>query len=140
VVDRITTGWSHRNLLPQTEGKTGLDGFLGLVLAISRQFERDAHNIRLLYALMFEALGPNAELRRHFVEFHRRQRADMAALLRRGIKDGSIRPGTIVDDEAVAIVTGLRGIAYQWLLDPDGFFPVPALAHLHESIESRLRV
>jgi AcrR family transcriptional regulator len=139
VVERITTGWSHRNLLPQTEGKSGLDGFLGLILAISRQFERDTDNIRLLWALMFEALGPNEELRRHFVEFHRRMRADMAGLLRRGIKDGSIRPGTIVDDEAVAIVTGLRGIAYQWLLDPDGFSPLPALAHLHEATESRLR-
>lgn len=139
VVERITTGWSHRNLLPQSEGKSGLDGFLGLISAISRQFERDAHNIRLLWALMFEALGPNKELRRYFVEFHRRMRADMAVLLRRGIKDGSIRPGTVVDDEAAAIVTGLRGIAYQWLLDPDGFFPLPALAHLYEATEGRLR-
>jgi AcrR family transcriptional regulator len=139
LVDRITTGWSHRNLLPQTEGKNGLDGLLGLILAIKRQFERDAHNIRLLYALMFEALGPNEELRRTFVEFHRRQRTDMATLLRRGIRDGSIRPGTIVDDEAVAVVTGLRGIAYQWMLDPSGFDPEAALAHLHESTENRLR-
>jgi AcrR family transcriptional regulator len=138
VVDRITTGWSHRNLLPATEGKSGLEGFLGLILAIRRQFEKDAHNIRLLYALMFEALGPNKDLRKHFVEFHRRQRADMAKLLRRGIKDGSIKPGTVVDDEATAIVTGLRGIAYQWLLDPEGFDPIPALTHLYESTEERL--
>jgi AcrR family transcriptional regulator len=139
VVDRITTGWSHRNLLPQTEGKSGLDGLLGLILAIKHQFERDAHSIRLLYALMFEALGPNEELRRTLVEFHRRQRTDMATLLRRGIRDGSIRPGTIVDDEAVAVVTGLRGIAYQWMLDPNGFDPEAALSHLHESTENRLR-
>jgi AcrR family transcriptional regulator len=138
VVDRITTGWSHRNLLPLTEGKSGLEGFLALILAIRRQFERDPHNIRLLYALMFEALGPNEELRRHFVEFHRRQRGDFAKLLRRGIKDGSIEPGTLIDDEATAIVTGLRGIAYQWLLDPEGFDPIPALTHLHESTEARL--
>jgi hypothetical protein len=139
LVDWITTGWSHRNLLPQTEGKRGLDGLLGLILAIKRQFERDAHSIRLLYALMFEALGPNEELRRTLVEFHRRQRTDMATLLRRGIRDGSIRPGTIVDDEAVAVVTGLRGIAYQWMLDPSDFDPDAALAHLHESTDDRLR-
>lgn len=139
VVDRITTGWSHRNLMPLTEGMSGLDRILELILAIRRQFERDAHNIRLLYALMFEALGPNEELHRQFVEFHRRQRADMADLVRHGIKDGSIRPATVVDDEAAAIVTGLRGIAYQWLLDPDRFDPLPALSHLHEATDSRLR-
>jgi AcrR family transcriptional regulator len=138
LVERITTGWSHRNLLPATEGKSGLDGFLGLIWAIQSQFERDPHNIRVLYALMFEALGPNEELRSTFVEFHRRQRADMRKILRRGIKDGSIEPGTVVDDEATAIVTGLRGIAYQWLLDSDGFDPIGALTHLRESTEQRL--
>jgi AcrR family transcriptional regulator len=139
VVERITKGWSHRNLLPRTEGKNGLDGFLALIAAIKTQFERDPHNMRLLYALMFESLGPNQELRQHFVEFHRNQRADMAEIIRRGIKDGSIRPGTVVDDEAAAIVLGLRGIAYLWLLDPAGFDPAPALQHLYEATESRLR-
>lgn len=139
VVERITKGWSHRNLLPRTEGKRGLDGFLALIAAIKVQFERDPHNIRLLYALMFEALGSNEDLRQQFVGFHRNQRADMAVLIRRGIQDGSIRPGTVVDDEASAIVTGLRGIAYLWLLDPAGFDPVPALQHLYEATEARLR-
>jgi AcrR family transcriptional regulator len=138
LVERITTGWSHRNLLPATEGKSGLDGFLALISAIQRQFERDPHNIRVLYALMFEALGPNEELRAAFVEFHRRQRSDMATILRRGIGDGSIKPSTVVAAEATAIVTGLRGIAYQWLLDPDGFDPGAALRHLRESTEQRL--
>lgn len=138
LVERITTGWSHRNLLPTTDGKSGLDGFVALISAIQRQFERDPHNIRVLYALMFEALGPNEDLRRTFVEFHRRQRADMARILRRGIEDGSIKPDTVVADEAGAIVTGLRGIAYQWLLDPHGFDPIGALAHLRVSTESRL--
>ncbi len=138
LVERITTRWSHQSLLPATKGRSGLEGFLGLISAIQRQFERDPHNIRLLYALMFEALGPNEELRNAFVGFHRRQRADTADLLRRGIEDGSIKPETVVDDEAKAIVTGLRGIAYQWLLDPDDFDPVPALAHLHASTAQRL--
>jgi len=88
---------------------------------------------------MFEALGPNKDLRREFVEFHRRQRADMTKLLRRGIEDGSIRSDTDAEDEATAVVTGLRGIAYQWMLDPDCFDPKRALAHLHASTEARIR-
>jgi len=139
VVDRITTGWSHRNLLPRTEGKDGLEGLLALIAAIRVQFERDPHGLKLLYALMFEALGSNEQLRQHFIEFHRNQRSDIARILRRGIKDGSIRRGTVVNDEATSVVTALRGIAYQWLLDPGGFDPAPALQHLEETTEARLR-
>lgn len=139
VVKRITQGWSRRNLLPRAEGMNGLDGFLALVAAIKEQFERDSHSLRLLYVLTFEALGGNPELRDHFVEFHRRRRADMAELIERGINDGSIRSATVIDDEATAILVGLRGIAYLWLLDPVGFDPAPALQHLYDSTEARLR-
>jgi AcrR family transcriptional regulator len=138
LVERITTDWSHRILPPQTEEKSGLDSLLALITAIERQFERDAHHIKLLYALMFEALGTNEFLRRWFIDFYRRQRSDLGNLIRRGIRDGSILPGTIVDDQTTAIIATLRGIGYLWLLDP-GFDPIAALAHLYESTETSLR-
>src|SRR6266566_1718404 len=62
LVERITVDWSHRQV-PETDGKSGLEGLLALVRAIQEQFERDAHHIKLLYALMFEALGDNEFLR-----------------------------------------------------------------------------
>ena len=31
------------------------------------------------------------------------------------------------------VIAGLRGIGYQWLLDPDGFDPVSSLAYLHDT-------
>ncbi|OMC39568.1 hypothetical protein A5742_04990 [Mycolicibacterium fortuitum] len=139
LVERITTDWSHRTLLPQTDGKPGLDGLLALIAAIQMQFERDAHHIKLLYALMFEALGANEFLHSWFIDFHRRQRSDLGNLIRRGIRDGSILPGTIVDDQTTAIIATLRGIGYLWLLDPTGFDPIAALAHLYESTETSLR-
>jgi AcrR family transcriptional regulator len=139
LVDRITTGWSHRNLLPRTVAGPGADGVLILIDAIRAQAERDPRALRTLYALMFEALGPNAALRQRFVEFHRTMRSDVAKLVRRGIGDGSVDPGLDPDDEAVLVVAGLRGIAYQWRLDPDGFDPVAALAVLGRATEQRLR-
>lgn len=139
LVERITVDWSHSQV-PETEDMGGLEGLLALVRAIQDQFERDPRRIKLLYALMFEALGDNEFLRRCFVDFHRRQRADIADLVRRGIKDGSIKPATIVDDEATSVIAALRGIGYQWLLDPIGFDPAPAIRHLAEATEMRLAV
>lgn len=139
LVERITVDWSHRHV-PDAEGMSGIQGLLALLSAIQDQFERDPHHIKLLYALMFEALGDNEFLRRCFIDFHRRQRNDIGNLVRQGIKDGSIEPATVVDDETTAIVAALRGVGYQWLLDPIGFDPVPALAHLAEATEGRLSV
>ncbi len=139
LVDRITTGWSHRNVLPRTVGRPGRDGILILVDAIRAQAERDPRALRTLYALMFEALGPNVALREHFIEFHHTMRADLAKLVRRGHRDGSIRRGVRPEDEAMLVVAGLRGIAYQWRLDPHGFDPVNALRCLADAIEYRLR-
>ncbi|WP_375504156.1 TetR/AcrR family transcriptional regulator [uncultured Jatrophihabitans sp.] len=139
VVDRITTGWSHKRWLPTIRDHNGLDGFLALISAINEEFQRDSKGVNLLYTLMFEAVGSNAELKEVFTEFHRSQRDDLADIVHRGVKDGSIRSDVGVEDEAAAVVSGLRGIGYQWLLDPEGFDPVPALEHLHRATEARLR-
>ncbi len=139
LVDRITSGWSHKRWLPEIEGESGLDGFLALIDAICDQFKRDTKGVKLLYALMFEAVQNNKELRAVFVDFHRSMRADLGEILRRGIKDGSIRSDIVIEDEAAAVVTGLRGIGYQWILDPEGFDAVPALNHLHASTADWLR-
>jgi hypothetical protein len=63
--------------------------------------------------------APIPELKRRFVKFHRRLRAETARLIARGIEAGSIR--TVVDAEAQAglFVGAFRGVMYQWLLDPE---------------------
>jgi AcrR family transcriptional regulator len=138
LVDRITGVWSHRNVLPRTEGRSGREAIVILVDAIATQAQRDPGAIRVLYALMFEALGPVPELRTTFVEIHTAMRADLARLVRRGVRDGSILKGTPPAGEAALIVSSLRGIAYQWLLDGEGFDPVPALRYLATTTDARL--
>lgn len=139
LVERMTAGWTHRNVLPRTAGRSGLDAIVILLDTIRAQAERDPSALRVLYALMFEALGANADLRAHFVAFHRAMRADIARLVRRGVRDGSISAGVDATAEAVCIVGGLRGVAYQWALDPDGFDPVSAFAYLTTVTRMRLR-
>jgi AcrR family transcriptional regulator len=139
LVERITTVWNVRNVQPHTVGRSGLDGLLLNLDAIRVQAERDPGALRTLYALQFEALGQVPELRAHFVEFHRTMRADMAGFVRRGLRDGSVVAGTSPKAEGAAVVGALRGIGYQWLLDPDDVDPSALLRHLVVSTDRRLR-
>ena len=138
LINRIVGAWGHRNVLPLTKGKSGLVGMTTMLDAIRQQAVRDARGLRVLYALMFEALGPDESLRARMATFHRGMRRDFARFIERGIRDGSVRVGTSPSAEAALAVAGLRGIAYQWHLDPDGFDPVSSLEYLHDTTALRL--
>jgi AcrR family transcriptional regulator len=139
LVERIVGRWSHRNVLPRTKGASGRDAIRIVLDAIATQADRDPSALRVLYALMFEAVGPVAELRSTFVELHADMRADFARFVRRGLRDGSVRDGMSPDIEAAVIVAGIRGIGYQWLLDPNGLDPVVALRYLSRITDERMR-
>jgi AcrR family transcriptional regulator len=139
LIDRTVDRWNDRRVAPRTRGKPGFEGMEVILDAIRDQAERDAKEMRVLYALMFEALGPEEGLRDRFATFHEGQRADFARVISRGVEDGSIRADVDAGAEAALIISGLRGIGYQWLLDPERFDPVPALRYLHDTTAARLR-
>jgi AcrR family transcriptional regulator len=138
LVDRIVNHWNHQVVGSRLRGRSGLDRVVALVEAIREQYAGDTRSLRVLYALMFEALGPNEELRARFVEFHRQMRARLARMIRAGIEDGSISASCDPDREAELVVAMLRGVAFQWRLDPDAFDPVAALEHAIAAIAARL--
>lgn len=138
LIERIVGRWSHRNVLPRTKGKSGREAMLVMLDAIRAQAERDPRALRVLYALMFEALGPDEGLRARFAKFHEGMRADFAGFVQRGKRDGSIAKTVDAAAEATLVIAGLRGIGYQWLLDPDHFDPVPPLTYLHATTANRL--
>jgi AcrR family transcriptional regulator len=138
LVDRIVTRWDDQVVGPRTQGRPGLDGIMVLHRSIRDQFVTDSRSISVLYALMFEALGPSKELRARFIDFHQQMRTRLAITIRRGCEDGSIAGGVDPEREAELIVAGLRGVGYQWRLDPEGFDPVGALDHLIATVEARL--
>jgi AcrR family transcriptional regulator len=138
LIRRIVGSWSHRNVLPRTEGKPGLDGVLVILDAIRTQAQRDLRGLRVLYVLYFEAVGPDQALRSRFAKFHATMRADFADLLQAGVVDGSVRSDIDVAREAELIVSGLRGIGYQWMLAPDEFDFVVALRYFIDAVKSRL--
>lgn len=138
LVERIVGGFNDRKVLPRTEGKPGSEAVVLFLDAIATQAARDPSAIRVLYALMFEALGPIPDLHDTIASLHDAIRADLARLIRSGLRDRSIRQGLSPSDEAALIVAGLRGIGYQWLLQPDGFDAARAFKHLARATEERL--
>lgn len=139
LIDRIVGGWSHRNVIPLTRNKTGLEAITILIDAIAAQAAKDSKALMVLYALMFEATGSDDDLRRRFAKFHEGFRSDVARFVTRGQRDGSIRADAAADAEGTLVVSALRGIGYQWLLDPGGFDPMPAFDYLSETTAARLR-
>ena len=138
LVDHIVNRWNIATVLPQTEGRTGLDALIILLSAIRNQYDHDQRLLRVLYALMFEAVGPAEELKARFVEFNRDARGEIVGMIERGIEDGSIGARTDPTVEAQFIVATLRGVGYQWRLDADEFDPVPVLDHLITTTRARL--
>ncbi len=138
LIDRIVTTWSHRNVMPHTKGRSGLDGAMTLLDAIIAQAVKNPRGLRVLYSLMFEAVGSDEDMVLRFAKFHEVMRADFAGYVRRGQRDGSIRKSPSPDREAELFVAGLRGIGFQWLLDPGSFDPVKALTYLRSTTHDRL--
>ena len=137
MIERIVNAWSHRQVRPRTKGRSGLEGVLTILGAVRDQAASDPSQLLVLYSLMFEATSDDG-LRRRFAELHEAMRGDYVYFIRKGLRDGSITKGTSPANEAALLVAGLRGIGYQWLIDPDGFDPVGPLTHLHDTTRDRL--
>ncbi len=138
LIERIVTTWSHRNVLPFVAQQTGLDGLVTLIDAICRQVATDARGVRVLSSLMFEAVGSDEEMRTRFASFHASMRSEIAGLVRAGQEDGSVRGDVSAEREAELLVAAIRGIGYQWLIDPAAFDPAPALGLLRDATAERL--
>ncbi len=104
-------------------GLTGHSGFEALsdVLDNHRRAMEEDRGIRAFYALMFEAMGPTPELLAEFRQLHTRFRGDIERALRVGMEEGTIRKDIDPIAQAALLMGTLRGVAFQWLLDPDAF-------------------
>ncbi|MGI9646338.1 MAG: TetR family transcriptional regulator C-terminal domain-containing protein [Ilumatobacteraceae bacterium] len=111
------------------QGPSGLDNIEAVLSAIQGQIDKNSRGLRVLYALMFEGLGDDSLLRERFRAFHASVRRDFAERIAAGQADGSIRTTLDPAAEAAFIVSGMRGVGYQWLLDPDDFDASGVFAH-----------
>jgi AcrR family transcriptional regulator len=138
VIDRIVKRQNINRVLCGANDKCGLASLVLALEAVRHSYARDPRSLRILHSLMFEALGPSQELRARLSAFHLSLRGDIVAVIRRGVADGSIAPDVKPELEAELIIAMLRGVAYQWRLDPEGFDPEACLDHMINAARTHL--
>jgi AcrR family transcriptional regulator len=136
---RIQEGFRDGALLPALEGRTGLDALLAVVDAYLGGIDHSRGTGRAFYVLMAESIGPVPEIRETFATANREFRAYVERGIKDGIEAGDIRPDIDLAAEAGMIVGALRGIALQWLVDPDGVDLRATRRELRQTLERSLR-
>jgi AcrR family transcriptional regulator len=134
LVKQMLRTWNLDSRARGATGHVGIDALCDL-LDNHRRAVGQERSIRAFYALMFEALGPTPDLLPEFRGLHREFRAEIEKTLRTGIAAGLIRKDIDVGAQAAILLASQRGIAFQWLLDPEGF-PLDAA---YEELKRNLR-
>jgi AcrR family transcriptional regulator len=140
VAEEVTAEWETRAFqYAMPEGATFEAGLTAMIDAHRRDIEADDQRFRIFAMLFFESLGPSPHLHEHFARLHRRVRARMAEVLGGLQESGFVRAD--IDNEAFStfLVGAFRGIAFQYLLDPDAVSLEGAYGEVRESIIARLR-
>jgi hypothetical protein len=94
--------------------------------------------VRLYYTLMAESAALVPEIRPAFVRANRDFRALVERWIEDGIEAGEIRRDVEPSARAAGVVGTLRGLALQWLVDPDGFDAAAVRTDLRASLEAAL--
>jgi AcrR family transcriptional regulator len=144
LVKQMLRVWNHESRSQARDrakgdgsSSTGIDGLCEL-LDNHRRAVLEDRGIRTLYALMFEALGPTPDLLPEFRELHRGFRADIERRVRAGVQAGTIRADVDPKAQAALLLAAQRGLAFQWLLDPDGFSIEAAYDELKRNLRRTL--
>jgi AcrR family transcriptional regulator len=140
VVQRAFTRWEAETLVPEVGDARGEEA-IGRALRAHRRFLADeGGTLRLLFVLMFEALGPRPELAGEFARLHRDLRVLATPWLEQAVADGDFRDDVDPETIVTLIIATLGGIVYQYLLDADGVDLDRCYADLERVLERGLAV
>jgi AcrR family transcriptional regulator len=137
LVKNMLRVWHREGRTRGEAGHTGIAELFAMLDNHRRAMERD-EGIRAFYALMFEALGPLPELGPEFQELHRAFRADIEKILRAGIVAHTIRADIDPPSQSALMLGTMRGIAFQYLLDRQGFSLEAAYEELKRNLQRSL--
>jgi AcrR family transcriptional regulator len=137
LVKQMLRAWQRESAALGSTGRSGFEALFDLLDNHRRAVEED-RGIRAFYALLFEALGPVPELRPEFQKLHRRFRDETERVLRAGIEAGEFRADIDPAAQAALLVGTQRGVAFQYLLDPERFSIADAYEELKRSLQRQL--
>jgi len=134
LVRRMLRAFNDEGRARAGAGHVGLEALCDMVDNHRRALGAPA-SMRAFYALMFDALGPIPDLQPEFRTLHRSFRSDIVKMLQSGIDAGGVRADIDVEAQAAIVLGTLRGIAFQWLLEPDAV----ALDAAYDELKANLR-
>jgi AcrR family transcriptional regulator len=118
VVARVIEEWQQAVLTPELAEAEDFAGAMQAALTAHRKMVTEATTTyRVYYVLLLESLGPSPQLRVEFVRLRRKFRTSFVE----GLRAAGVTEESGVDLEGMAawFVGALRGIAQQYLLEPD---------------------
>lgn len=120
ILDSLIADEYVRRLLPDDDtASTGLDRALAHFDRIRALYEEDPVFVRAIFTTAFEAVKHTSPLRPRVQAWLSRGADDVAAVLRQGIDDGSVRADVDIDKAVSDIGFAGIGLAYQWLILPE---------------------
>ena len=140
VVQRAFTRWEAETLVPEVGDARGQEAIARALRAHRRFLADEGGTLRLLFVLMFEALGPRPELAGEFARLHRDLRVLATPWLEEAVADGDFRDDVDPESIVTLIIATLGGIVYQYLLDADGVDLDRCYADLERVLERGLAV
>ncbi len=127
LVERMMARWGRDSLEPAVGDSSGTVAMCAAIDAVLEQARTHPDEVRAFYALLFEALGPLPALRPRFAELHERVRERIRDWIQQGVENGNVRADVDASAQAFLFLAMIRGVVYQWLLDPQNIELAPAL-------------
>lgn len=139
VARRAGARWDE--VLDATEPATssGLERIVAFIHASRDSMYDDPSSRMVLERLIADSAGPMAPLHERFRRSLTHLEERLAATVRLGQRDGSIRPDRDPESVGSVLIAQLRGIGYQWFLFPDHLDPLVAHAIIEDQVVTWLR-
>jgi AcrR family transcriptional regulator len=119
LVTRMLQRWAVDVRDPAVGDRVGAEALRAVARVHRDAIEQTPQGVRALYMLLFESLIDVPDLRSAMAQLDRQMRAGTENSIRAGIAQGTVRADVDVAGQATLFLAVLRGIALQWLVDPD---------------------
>lgn len=137
LVHRLTSTWAAARVEPRIKNKSGLESVLELLREMRDQIVRNPTDVLALQALLFDALNPLSSAREPILEYNRSLRELFASHLENAADAGILSVDIDVARESGWLLEGIRGIGFNWLLEPERYDAAAALTHLIGVVDQR---
>lgn len=120
VADEVAAEWEAQVFGVDPGTEVSLEATLEAFLALSlSDLTERPQRAKTLMTLTLESLGSAPLLHQHFAQLHRRVRAGVVEVVRELQGAGKIRDDVDAEAFALMIIGLFRGMAFQYLLDPE---------------------